>query len=245
MKNELCRYREIFPYKHNVVKISNEHEYINASWINFPYEKYFISSQGPKDFTIEDFWQMCFDYNVNVIVMLCNLKEKEKEKCAAYWEIKNPKNFKICQIKNITDNDINKDIIIKKEIVVENLKDKKIKTITHIHFTQWPDEDTPNIKNVVQIFENVFKFVEIKKEKDPVVIHCSGGVGRTGTFEALYMLYNEIMNQINNNSNEKITFNIFNLVRKLKESRHYSVQTAKQYQFIYYFIDELLKEKNN
>ena len=72
MDSQLCRYNSIFPYKYNIVKISNEHQFINASWINLPFEKHFIAAQAPRENTIEDFWQMCFEYNVKVIVMLCN-----------------------------------------------------------------------------------------------------------------------------------------------------------------------------
>jgi protein tyrosine phosphatase len=47
------------------------------------------------------------------------------------------------------------------------------------------------------------------------------------------------------NSKDLIEFNIFNLVRKLKEMRMYSVENINQYNFLYYFISELLNEKNN
>ena len=46
------------------------------------------------------------------------------------------------------------------------------------------------------------------------------------------------------NRQDIITFNIFNLVRKLKEMRRFSVENINQYNFIYLFINELLIEKN-
>ena len=240
MDSQLCRYNSIFPYKYNIVKISNEHQFINASWINLPFEKHFIAAQGPRENTIEDFWQMCFEYNVKVIVMLCNLIEAGKEKCSAYWEIINPKNFRIMNINILEENDF----YVKKEIIVEKINENNIRTFSHIHYKQWPDKETPNIENVVHAFEIIFNFMKQRKEKEPAVLHCSAGIGRTGVFLSLFILYEEIMQNINNDSSEYITFNIFNLVRKLKELRLYSVENLELYKFIYYFIDELLKEKN-
>lgn len=239
MDKRLCRYQEIFPYKNNTVSISNKNKIINASWIHIPFEKSFIATQGPPESCIEDFWQMCFDYNVNVIVMLCRVEEDGKKKCSTYWDIKNSKDFNIVNIQYIEENDI----FIKKEIIVQKFKEPSQKrSFSHIQFKQWPDHQTPNIENIFHIFENIFIFVKERKGKEPAVIHCSAGVGRTGVFLTLYILYKEIMEEIK--SGEYIFVNIFNLVRKLKEFRHHLVENIMQYNFIYYFIEELLKEKN-
>ena len=74
------------PYKDNKVEINSNNKYINASWIHLPYNKSFIATQGPLDTTIDDFWQMIYQYNIQVIIMLCQLEEKSKIKCAKYWE---------------------------------------------------------------------------------------------------------------------------------------------------------------
>ena len=65
--NDLCRYANIRCYKDNYVKISSPHKEINASWIHFPFENSFISAQAPLLNTIDDFWTMCFDYNIKNI----------------------------------------------------------------------------------------------------------------------------------------------------------------------------------
>lgn len=52
------------------------------------------------------------------------------------------------------------------------------------------------------------------------------------------------MKQIKNNNLKNIRFSVFNIVRKMKETRLYSVETHKQYQFIYYFVDWLLFNYN-
>ena len=72
-------------------------------------------------------------------------------------------------------------------------------------------------------------------------MHCSAGVGRTGTYIAMYYLYKEIMEQKDGNI---ITFSIFNLVRKLKEMRLNLVENIMQYQLLYIFAYFLLNERN-
>ena len=227
---KLCRYKDILPYKDNIIKISNENQYINGSWINIPKKGSFIATQGPIDFTIEDFWQMCFDYNINVIIMLCNEIENGKQKCSSYWNIKMPKNFKALNINTIEKNDF----FEQKKIEILNIKKNNKKIFSHIQYKQWPDHNIPNLHNVLLNFEKLFNFLDNNRGKFPPVIHCSAGVGRTGVFICLYILYKEILESII--SRQNIQFNIFNLVRKIKECRLHCVENFNQYYFIYQFI---------
>ena len=81
----LDRYKDILPFKYNKITISTETGYINASPINIGQKQnLFIATQGPKENTIEDFWTMVWELKSKVIVMLCNLMEKNKKKCANY-----------------------------------------------------------------------------------------------------------------------------------------------------------------
>ena len=115
-----------------------------------------------------------------------------------------------------------------------------------IHFTGWPDHGIPETKNgkVFKVFCDIINKVdELNDKKDPIVVHCSAGVGRTGTFVSMYLLEKEIDEQIKAEK-EEIRFNIFNLVRKIKEMRLYMVQAPIQYQFVYLFVKYLLETRN-
>ena len=239
--DNLNRYNDIKPYQYNNIFINNNKKYINASSINIFKEKYFIATQGPKKETIEDFWTLVDENNSNVIVMLCNEKENGDEKCSNYWSDKNKmKKYKIKE-----ENIIKQKAYIIREIKLINNSTKNEKIVKQINFKEWPDRDIPDVEfeKIVDIFNNIFNKVDEFKKSNPIVIHCSAGVGRTGTFISIYCLNKEIKKQINDNVKE-IKFSIFNLVRKIKEMRQNSVQTVLQYYFIYAYANYFLLKNN-
>ena len=61
-------------------------------------------------------------------------------------------------------------------------------------------------------------------------MHCSAGVGRTGTFIGLCNCYGELA--------ERGCVSVFETVRRLKEQRMQMVESEEQYMFIYSFIAE-------
>ena len=238
----LDRYSDIKPYKHNKISINNGKRYINASPINIgKKEKYFISTQGPKPETIEDFWTMVYENNSNVIVMLCNVTEGGRIKCENYWEKPQMKKFSV-EIQNEEKSKMHTIRTLKLKIKEKNEE----RIINQIHFTAWPDHGIPDISDgkVFQDFCEINQKVdELNNKNNPMIVHCSAGVGRTGTFVSMYLLEKEINEQINAKK-EYIRFNIFNLVRKIKEMRMYMVQSEVQYEFIYAYVKYLLKNKN-
>jgi protein tyrosine phosphatase len=238
------RYSDIKPYKYNTLQINigkEDNHYINASPINIIKEKYFISTQGPKDNTVEDFWTMVDEQKCNVIVMLCNLEEAGREKCAKYWH----KNMKKYTIKVQKEKE-NNEIYVIRNLALINNQTKEEKKIVQIHFQGWPDHGIPDKddEGILQAFMEMNKIVDENKKDGPIIVHCSAGVGRTGTFISMYFLEKEIRNQLNNPKVNNIKINIFNIVRKLKEMRLYLVQSDSQYYYIYIFVNYLLSILN-
>ena len=238
--NNKNRYGDIGPFKDNKVPLNNNN-YINASFINIPNEHSFIATQGPLDNTISDFWEMIIDYNVSVIIMLCNLKERNKIKCSEYWNkelIEKDNLFKLISLNLKEYNDKN---LIIREIEIQKNGNWEIKKVLQLQFTGWSDHDVPNENEVYNTFITLFKTIN-DKGSNTTVIHCSAGVGRTGTFLSLIILYNNILNQKNENS-QQISFSIFGLVRQLKEMRFLLVENERQYIFIYKFLRLFLEKE--
>lgn len=239
--NKYCRYRSIITYKDNRVVLHSTNRYINASWIHIPLFKYFIATQGPLPHTIIDFWTMCDEYNVSLIVMLCNLKENNVDKCADYWHVQNLGHLRI---KLLEEKEDQKGIFIRRISLFNKLK-KKEKIFIQIHLTYWEDHKALD----GGYFNKIIRIIQIidgakKKSNNPCVVHCSAGVGRTGTFISLYNLYHEIIQQIFVTKNEVIVFCIFNLVRKMKEMRIFSIENENQFLLIYDFANYLLYNYN-
>ena len=107
----------------------------------------------------------------------------------------------------------------------------------------WPDMGVPVKADYTYLLELI---KEMKKIKDkhpamPIVVHCSAGIGRTGTLIALFFLTSLIDYQVKNK--HTIRASVFGTVRALREQRYGAVQTFEQYEFIYDFIALYLSGK--
>lgn len=241
------RYVDILPYEYNRVIIENgtEEKYINASWIHAPFEKSSIATQGPTDETIEDFWELIYSNNVNVIVMLCQLEEDGQKKCAKYWG--NPLEMSKYKVEFNEEKPLFKerDVITKRVFSLSKKGEENSKRkVIQYQYNDWPDKK--KAEGEYGYLENLIRLVDKRKGNSPFVVHCSAGVGRTGTFLSMYCLEHEILKQIYYSEKEEpLKFSVLNIVRKLKEFRLVSVQNSEQYSSIYLFLNNLLKIYNN
>ncbi|KAF5311770.1 hypothetical protein D9619_003110 [Psilocybe cf. subviscida] len=84
------RYRHIWPFEHARVRLHQKQEadddYVNASYIQpLGTKRRYIATQGPLPATFTDFWTLCWQQNVHVIVMLTREVEGAMVKCGSYW----------------------------------------------------------------------------------------------------------------------------------------------------------------
>merc|ERR1719245_1493846 len=69
---------------------------------------------------------------------------------------------------------------------------------------------------------------KIIKESPPVVVHCSAGIGRTGTFIVIDMIIDQIKRQ-----GLDCDIDIQRTIQMVRSQRSGMVQTEAQYKFVY------------
>ncbi|XP_047146107.1 receptor-type tyrosine-protein phosphatase epsilon isoform X1 [Hydra vulgaris] len=224
------RYANIVPYDHSLVKLvsdfTNENTYINANYIpSYSKKVIYIATQAPKNETIVDFWRMIFQEKPKAVIMLTNLVENDKIKSAQYWPESNEEygSLNVCVIK--TENFA--DYIIR--YISLNFKEVNHHFI-HMQFTSWLDNGCPEYPTMLLYFCHRFRCLVPYSDKSLTVVHCSGGVGRTGVF----ILLDEMLQLIK--SEQKV--DIFNYFETIRQNRMQMVQSKEQYIFVYDAIYE-------
>ncbi|XP_077631274.1 receptor-type tyrosine-protein phosphatase C isoform X2 [Crocuta crocuta] len=230
------RYVDILPYDYNRVELSDINgdagsNYINASYIDgFKEPRKYIAAQGPRDETVDDFWRMIWEQKATVIVMVTRCEEGNRNKCAEYWPSmeEGTRAFGDVVVK-ITEHKRCPDYIIQK-LNVTNKKEKATgRDVTHIQFTSWPDHGVPEdphlllkLRRRVNAFSNFFS--------GPIVVHCSAGVGRTGTYIGIDAMLEglEAENKVD----------VYGYVVKLRRQRCLMVQVEAQYILIHQALVE-------
>lgn len=239
------RYNNIWPFEHSRVEIEdvpdNGCDYINANHVRSSLSnKRYIATQGPIPATFVDFWNMIWQQDVRVIVMLTAEKEGGQVKAHDYWSDRQYGPFRLGQHSsrkatldpskihrhrlrqsstrkssaekpNIIRNDSGQEanasgtasipansdepyIIVRRlTLSHEAFPFEPIREITHLQYSSWPDFGAPahpsHLLGLVEQCDYVVRSISHTKHTDPeppssrpVLVHCSAGCGRTGTF---------------------------------------------------------------
>ncbi|XP_078584040.1 phosphatidylinositol phosphatase PTPRQ-like isoform X2 [Branchiostoma floridae x Branchiostoma japonicum] len=187
VNNSKNRYTNILPYDHSRVELhpleeDENSDYINANYIpGYRFEREFIATQGPVPFTVPDFWRMVWEQNSRVIVMLTQCWERGKAKCERYWpEDEEPVFYGDIVVKMLSEN--KEDDWTCREFELAN--NSHSRCVRQYQFTSWPDHGVPEDTKASLEFVRMVRR-NIGEGAGPAVIHCSAGVGRTGTFITL------------------------------------------------------------
>jgi len=110
----------------------------------------------------------------------------------------------------------------------------EVRRVTQLHCTKWPDFGVPDS---AEVMKDLIAEVDIRKRgaDKPIVVHCSAGIGRTGTFVAIHMCLQKDL------QGEEI--NISKTVRSLREQRLGMIQSEEQYFFVYSVVHEILRDR--
>ncbi|KAG9509587.1 Tyrosine-protein phosphatase non-receptor type 11, partial [Fragariocoptes setiger] len=248
------RYKNILPFDYTRVKLNTPDmmkgcappgaDYINANHIRVePYcvsfgelDKYksYIATQGPLETTTNDFWWMVWQEKSRVIVMMTlEYENKGKSKCFHYWpELNETKQYGWLKVRTLVDQS-NVDYIYREFEIGHTDEDGKYESrrVFHYNFTSWLDFKTPPDPGCVL---NFLYEVDRSQPSDagPVIVHCSAGIGRSGTFIVIDMIIDHLKHE-----GIDCDIDIMKTVQMVRGQRSGLVQTEAQYKFLYLAIE--------
>ncbi|XP_066030559.1 receptor-type tyrosine-protein phosphatase epsilon-like isoform X4 [Pocillopora verrucosa] len=252
------RYNNIVAYDHSRVILSlteNEPDshYINGNYVDsFKKVNAYIATQGPMANTIKDFWRMVWEQNCTVVVMITNIIEKGRHKCAMYWPSKQAKSeahgplrvtyldeeafahytlrrFEVKPVEHSTHYSQYKysSRMVTIGINWDATEDEvKPMIVCQYHFTGWPDHGAPDHGCEYPALDFIFKSSAASQEgAGPIIVHCSAGVGRSGAYIVIHSMMKRMI--------EMRDVNIFDFVAQIRQQRNHLVQEECQYIFVH------------
>ncbi|KAM9362972.1 tyrosine-protein phosphatase non-receptor type 9 [Symphorus nematophorus] len=218
-------------------------DYINASFMDgYKRGNAYIATQGPLPKTFGDFWRMVWEQMVLIIVMTTRVVERGRIKCGQYWPLEEGRTEQhgYFLVRN-THIQVFQDFKLS-HLELYNTQSGERREVCHYLYVSWPDFGVPKSASAMLDFrEHVLQRREAAVQSlgsswtgppggPPVVVHCSAGIGRTGTFCTLDICLSRL---------EDIgTVDVRQTVRRMRTQRAFSIQTWDQYYFCYTAVIE-------
>lgn len=263
---EFNRYHNILPeddkiyapscYTHQGKEIKLKDYYLNAVFIPLMLEEKlltYVATQAPKENCFNEFWKAVIAGQSDTIVNLAMPLEENKLKCDDYWSHqywKNQEHFTIMDGNTVLgtltkDLDIPDEILecsgeerlVKRQFEFTSHDENEKRIITQFHYENWPDGDVPED---VLLFEKLIEVVNKSgSKKGPPIIHCSAGIGRTGTFIVTDYLLKQIKEQMAKQIAPRV--DPMQIILKCRQYRKGIVQSQEQLEMIYKMIFRFCK----
>uniref|UniRef100_A0A3Q3NKP7 Protein tyrosine phosphatase receptor type Nb n=1 Tax=Mastacembelus armatus TaxID=205130 RepID=A0A3Q3NKP7_9TELE len=217
------------PYDHSRVKLRAEinpsrSDYINASTIieHDPRMPAYIATQGPLSHTISDFWQMVWENGCTVIVMMTALVEDGEKQCDRYWPDEGSSLYHIYEVNLVSEHIWCNDFLVR-SFYLKNVQTQETRTLTQFHFLSWPAQGIPtSTRPLLDFRRKVNKCY--RGRSCPIIVHCSDGTGRTGT----YILIDMVLNRMAKGVKE---IDIAATLEHVRDQRPGMVRTKDQFEF--------------
>ncbi|XP_074242013.1 receptor-type tyrosine-protein phosphatase H isoform X3 [Saimiri boliviensis] len=122
-----------------------------------------------------------------------------------------------------------------RELQLLQVKEQKMLSVRQFHYLAWPDHGVPSSPDTLLAFWRMLRqWLDQTMDGGPPIVHCSAGVGRTGTLIALDVLLRQLECEG--------LLGPFSFVKKMRESRPLMVQTEAQYVFLHQCILQFLQQ---
>jgi len=238
----LNRYQDVSPYDETrIILKRGDTSYINANLVQIcDCERQYILTQGPLENSTPHFWLMVWEQNTKAIVMLNKVIEKKKLKCHQYWPKKRKDNDKFIwndvglSVEFISK--INHGFYVHSILKLNDLNSGESREVYHFHYTDWPDFGVPKTPTpFLRFLRDIRRSGGLDLPHGPAVVHCSAGIGRSGTF----CLIDSCL--IKMNTSEGLNYvHIRTLLVEMRKCRLGLVQAPEQLRFVYQSVIEAL-----
>lgn len=213
-------------------------DYINANlvWVERAGRRY-ILTQGPLAETVSTFWLMVWEQETRAVLMLNKIVEKKQVKCHWYWpQAPGPDHA-------ITLEDVSLKLeymehhdhshFSKRIFKLTDLESGTSREVLQFHYNTWPDFGVPSSPTAFLEFLRVVRESgSLDESVGPAVIHCSAGIGRSGTF----CLVDSCLILIEQDGVDGV--NIRDILLEMRRYRMGLIQTPDQLRFSYQAIIE-------
>ncbi|XP_065066983.1 receptor-type tyrosine-protein phosphatase delta-like [Rhopilema esculentum] len=240
------RYQDVVAYDHSRVRLMSidgvpASNYINANFVDgFEKKHAYIATQAPLNQTIEDFWRMVWEQDARLLVMLTNLMERGRRKCDQYWPHDGEISYGDITVRKLEERKyafyVHRVFSVtcsSAEICKALGQDReRVRVVRQFHFTDWPDFGVPQERSAMLSFVHLVRRY-MQENEGPTVIHCSAGVGRTGTFIVIESQIERI--------NREQSINVYGFLKSIRSQRNFLVQQEVQYIFIHDALVDYIK----
>lgn len=240
------RYTDVVPFDDNRVVLNpckdyrpSARGYINASFIaTSPSESVsrFIATQGPMPHTYEDFWEMVLQNRCPVIVMLTRLVDNyTTQKCGDYFQAEDgPREFGNICISTKWIKTTRTSLVLRNLEVKYKESNEPPLCVLHILYPEWPDHGVP--QDTLAVREIWRRLCSVPPTTGPIVVHCSAGIGRTGTYCTVHNTIQRIL------AGDMSALDLVKTISVFRLQRIGMVQTKEQYFYCYDAIIEELED---
>ncbi|XP_028417347.1 receptor-type tyrosine-protein phosphatase alpha-like [Dendronephthya gigantea] len=223
------RDKNIFPGESNRVPLPyvdglEYSDYINAVFVHgYLGRNYFIATQSPLPNTMNDFWRLVYYQKSSTIVLLNNVKDGTS--FPKFWPTNPGEPAQYGTMTVQLNSEEQSDEIWTRTFSLSTYSDmSEPRIVTIFQYAKWPDHSVPPKGNAV-ITLNSLAENSRKNHKGPIIVACSDGAGRTGTYIAISNLLERIK--------IKQAMDVFQTIKIIRGARAQFVENSEQYQFCY------------
>uniref|UniRef100_A0A8C0H2P1 Protein tyrosine phosphatase receptor type N2 n=1 Tax=Chelonoidis abingdonii TaxID=106734 RepID=A0A8C0H2P1_CHEAB len=213
------RSQSVVTYDHSRICLKAENSHDNSDYINASPIVSTISNCG-HDVCL--CLQMVWENGCVVIVMLTPLTENGVKQCYHYWPDEGSNLYHIYEVNLVSEHIWCEDFLVR-SFYLKNLQTNETRTVTQFHFLSWHDQKVPaSTRSLLDFRRKVNKCY--RGRSCPVIVHCSDGAGRSGT----YILIDMVLNKMAKGAKE---IDIAATLEHLRDQRPGMVQTKEQFEF--------------